>query len=125
MSIIRQKIILLSLILGNFFTYSIAAIAIYISLSIIPYFTSTAKADCFAISKDRGCSAVGKNFNHLIDSSQCTLNDFPKGYIPLNTICCCSKNSFSSTKPKYLIITSVTAFFAILTALVYFYKKNE
>ncbi|HRH32744.1 MAG TPA: hypothetical protein PK720_01150 [bacterium] len=40
-------------------------------------------------------------------------------------ICCCPKDILTDIKPKYLIIASVTGFFAILTGLVFFYKKNE
>lgn len=42
----------------------------------------------------------------------------------VNSICCCPEKGIS-TKPKYLLIGSVVTFFAILTGLVLFYKKNE
>lgn len=42
-----------------------------------------------------------------------------------NRHCCCPATTFSETKPKYLLIAGVVGFFAILTTVILFYKKNE
>lgn len=104
---------------------------IYILIFIVTYTLvfsiiniSEAKAECYAVSST--CSVLGNNYYPLTDPSQCTLKDAQKGYMPQNTICCCeASNIVSSYKPKYILIASIVAFFAILTALVFFYKKNE
>jgi hypothetical protein len=46
---------------------------------------------------------------------------------PDNYQCCCGPHIKEkvSISPKIILIASVTTFFAILTGLVYFYKKNE
>lgn len=120
MSIIILKSALFSLRLVKL---AIFTIIFFLAMSLIPHFTITVKAECYAVSGS--CSILGDKFYPLDDPSKCTLNDVSPGYMPRNTYCCCTKSYAETTKPKYLIITSVTAFFAILTALVYFYKKNE
>jgi hypothetical protein len=96
---------------------------LYTSLSLIPQFTLIAKADCYAVSG--GCSVLGNKYYLLEDHSQCILDGASKGYLPHNTICCCTRDITEPLKPKYLLIGSIVAFFAIITTLALFNKKNE
>lgn len=122
MSIKSRHIHIFSSILAKLLRYSLVSFLLLI-VSLSAPFKPIAKAECYATSND--CSSFGDNYYPLPDQSQCSLDKFSKGYVPFGTTCCCSKNIPSKTSPKYLLISSVAAFFAILTALVFFYKKNE
>lgn len=123
MSIKNRHIHFFSLILAKLLRYSLISFVLFFVVPFSSTFKPIANAECYATSND--CLSFGENYYPLPDQSQCSLDKFSKGYVPFGTICCCSKNNPSKTSPKYLLISSVTAFFAILTALVYFYKKNE
>jgi len=77
-----------------------------------------AQADCYTIDNQMNCSSLKGNYSK-VSNNQCT------EYVASQSICCCSSNIISETKPKYLLIGSVVAFFAIITSLVFFYRKNE
>ncbi|QQS60165.1 hypothetical protein IPN41_03515 [Candidatus Falkowbacteria bacterium] len=85
-----------------------------LNITLVP----TVKADCFTIDSQMNCSSL-KGIYTEVNNNQC------KEYLADQSICCCSLDKSVTTKPKYILILSVTAFFAILTALVFFYKKNE
>jgi hypothetical protein len=123
MSIITSKNYYFYLILAKFLGYFLLCTLLFLVVSIFSPSSKIAHANCYASSI--GCTSFGDNYFPLSDQSQCSLDNFSKGYVPLGTICCCSKISSSATKPKYILISSVIAFFAILTGLVFFYKKNE
>lgn len=76
------------------------------------------KADCYTIDSQMNCSSLKGNYRE-VNNNQCT------EYVSNQSVCCCSESIISEAKPKYLLIASVVAFFAILTALVFFYRKNE
>lgn len=104
----------------NLIVLILFSFALYLLVSLIPSLTPTAKADCYAVNQNSKCSSIGKEYFLLTNSSQkCNT------YLPSGMICCCTLDRIISTKPKYLLISSVIAFFAILTGLVFFYKKNE
>lgn len=106
--------------LPNSLVLAFFSLVLYLLLSLIPLITPTAKADCYAVNQNSKCSSIGKEYFLLTNSSQkCNT------YLPPDTMCCCTIGHIALTKPKYLLISSVVAFFAILTTLVFFYKKNE
>lgn len=65
------------------------------------------------------CSDVKKNYifskNPLIDC----------GSQSNERICCCPATIVNQAKPKYLLIGSIVAFFAIITTFALFNKRNE
>ncbi len=114
-----------SLTLANILGYFFLSLILYTSTSFIPQITKIAQADCYSIYKYKSCSILGDNYFPLPNQSQCSLNGLPIGYVPINAVCCCTKDSPSQTSPKYILISSVAAFFAIITTLVLFNKKND
>lgn len=54
----------------------------------------------------------------ISDIRECTETHASQG------LCCCSEEG-NSPSPKFLLISSIIGFFAILTAVILFYKKNE
>jgi hypothetical protein len=94
------------------------SITVIVLFSLFFFTISAARADCLTVDNNLGCSGLNRNYLKVADN-QCT------EYVSDESSCCCSSSIISDTKPKYLLIGSVVAFFAIITSLVFFYRKNE
>lgn len=120
MSIANLRKHLFLIKLTNSLNLMLLNLFLFLIVSILFQITPTANAECYAVGQNSSCSTLGKQY-FLLDSSKQKCST----YLPSNTICCCTLDNIVTTKPKYLLISSVVAFFAILTGLVFFYKKNE
>ncbi len=78
-----------------------------------------AKNNCLTVDKNFTCQKLGQSYilskNFTQDCS---------AYMPYDTICCCDQSTTSTIKPKYLLISGVIAFFALLTTFVIIHKHN-